>query len=236
MNRFQVRADSFGFNEDVIERNGILAKAYGYMSLALFITAFISYHVMQNVSMLQWFTEHPGTFIFLILGELGLVMFISGGLKSFSFPTLMGAYIIYASANGLTLGIAVSIYTKASVCGTFVTCAGMFGALSIYGLTTKRSLDGVGDFCAMGLFGLIAAMIVNIFFQSLAMDWLITVAGIIVFVGLTAYDTQKLKEITANGLVGQQGAQRIALLGALNLYLDFINLFLFLLRIFGQKK
>ena len=236
MSHYEARAKSLRYGEDVIENSGILSKVYGYMSVALFITAFIAYQVMTSVSTVAWFQAHPGVFLLLILGELGLVILISAGLKSMSFPALLGAFVVYSGANGITLGVAVSIYTKASVCGTFVSCAMMFGALSIYGLVTKRNLDSVGDFCMMGLFGLLAMLIVNIFVASRAMDWLITAFGLIVFIGLTAYDTQKLKEIARNGLFGRQGAQKMALIGALSLYLDFVNLFLYLLRLFGVKK
>lgn len=148
-----------------------------------------------------------------------------------------GMFMLYSVLTGLTISVVLAAYTMESVAGTFFITAAMFGALSVYGYTTKRSLSGIGNFLFMALIGLIIASIVNIFMKSSALYWVITYAGVLIFAGLTAYDTQKLKEMGAQiDVEDKESMRKLAILGALNLYLDFINLFLMLLRIFGDRR
>jgi len=145
-------------------------------------------------------------------------------------------FMVYSILNGLTMSVIFLVYTSSSISTTFLITAGTFGAMSLYGYYTKKDLTSIGNMAMMALIGIIIASIVNIFLQNEMMYWIISYLGVAVFVGLTAYDTQKLKEIGSRGFANEEGMEKIAILGALTLYLDFINLFLFLLRIFGDRK
>ena len=175
-------------------------------------------------------------FFGLIIAELGLVAWLSGMVGRLSAAAAGGVFIFYSALNGLTLSAVFLAYTSASVVSTFVVTAGMFGAMSVYGLVTKRSLDGVGSFAFMGLIGVIIASLVNLFLKSDMLGFVLSCAGVIVFVALTAYDTRKLKMMAATVDSGSEEGRRGAISGALALYLDFINLFLMLLRLFGNRR
>jgi len=172
----------------------------------------------------------------LIIGELLLVVYLSRAIHKISQNTAIMVFLLYATLNGLTMSVIFMIYTTASIASTFYITAGTFGVMSLYGYYTKNDLTKIGNLAMMGLVGIIIASIVNMFFQNDMMGWIITYIGVAIFVGLTAYDTQKLKEIGANGFKNGESMEKIAIMGALTLYLDFINLFLFLLRIFGDRK
>jgi FtsH-binding integral membrane protein len=148
----------------------------------------------------------------------------------------IGAFLLYSVLNGLTMSVIFMAYTSSSIATTFYITAGTFAAMSIYGYTTKRDLTSIGNMAFMALIGIIIASIVNIFLQNEMMYWIISYLGVAIFVGLVAYDTQKLKEIGSRGFVNEEGMEKSAIMGALSLYLDFINLFLFLLRIFGDRR
>jgi uncharacterized protein len=165
----------------------------------------------------------------------GLVLVLSWGQARLSPPVAGAMFLFYSAANGLWMSVLFLVYTTSSIGTTFLITAGMYGATSLYGLVTKRDLSGMGSFAFMGLIGLILASIVNFFLASTMLYWLITYAGVAIFVGLTAYDTQKLKRMGGLGLSGQ-AEESAAIQGALLLYLDFINLFLFLLRLFGRRR
>ena len=161
---------------------------------------------------------------------------LSWGVNRMSPAIAMGAFLFYAALNGLTLSVIFLVYTAESIGLTFFITAGTFGAMCIYGATTKRDLTSLGSLCFMALFGLILASVVNIFWHSSGLYWVVTYAGVLIFVGLTAYDAQKIKQMHAAGMEGTDQDRKAAILGALALYLDFINLFLYLLRIFGRRK
>ncbi|HMK70730.1 MAG TPA: Bax inhibitor-1/YccA family protein, partial [Xanthobacteraceae bacterium] len=171
----------------------------------------------------------------LVLAPLGLVMVLSFGINRFSASTALSLFFVYAGLLGLSLASIFLVYTHASITRVFFISAATFGAMSLYGYTTQRDLTGVGSFMFMGLIGIVIASLVNMFLHSTGLDWAISVIGVLVFVGLTAYDTQNIKELYSamdDGTI----AGRKAVMGALRLYLDFINLFLMLLRLFGDRR
>jgi len=174
----------------------------------------------------------------LLIVELGLVVGLSWGINRISPATATLLFFAYAVLNGLTFSVLFLVYTLGSVATTFLATGALFGAMSIIGYTTKMDLSKVGSFLFMGLIGLIIAMLVNMFWANTALSWIVTFAGILLFLGLTIYDTQRIKRMTAAAL--QQGDEniqaRMGILGALALYLDFINLFLFILRLGGQRR
>lgn len=169
--------------------------------------------------------------------QLGLVFVLSGMVQKLSAAAATSLFMLYSALTGLTLASIFIVYTYSSIASTFVVTAGMFGAMSLYGYTTKRDLSGIGSMMFMGLIGIILASLVNIWLKSPALTWVITYAGVIIFVGLTAYDTQKLKAMGEQlNPEDKDNFRKYSILGALTLYLDFINLFLMLLRIFGNRR
>ncbi len=177
-------------------------------------------------------------FFVLIIAELGMVFFLSARISKIQATTATSLFLGYAFLNGLTLSMIFLAYTSSSIASTFFITAGMFGAMAIYGLVTKRDLSGLGSFLFMGLVGIIIASIVNIFLKSSSLYWVISLLGVFIFVGLTAYDVQKIKKIGEDGIMdqGEVMVRKGAIMGALTLYLDFINLFLMLLRFFGGSR
>jgi FtsH-binding integral membrane protein len=171
----------------------------------------------------------------LVFGSLGLVMFLSFRIQSMSVAAAQTTFLAYAALIGVTLGSIFIVYTSASIAEVFFITAATFGAMSLWGYTTKTDLTGFGSFLIMGLIGLIIAMVVNIFLQSPMMQWVISVAGVVIFTGLTAYDNQKIKEMYVANDDGTVSGRK-AIFGALRLYLDFINLFLMLLRLMGNRR
>lgn len=208
-------------------------KVYSWMCLALTVTGFIA---LRTVSSPDFLYMVQSNFIILIIIELGVVFWMISAINKISSNLAIGLFLLYSALNGLTLSVILNLYTGASVASTFFITAGTFGAMSAYGFFTKKDLTSWGNLLFMGLIGIIIASVVNIFMASSALYWLITYAGVLIFVGLTAYDTQKIKkmslEMDPESEVGKKGA----IMGALALYLDFINLFIMLLRIFGQRK
>ncbi len=213
-----------------------LAKVFNWMAVGLGLTGIIAYFTAYS-GLAQVIMASP-LFYVLVIGELGLVFYLSARIEKIQAATATGLFIGYAVLNGLTLSMIFLAYTSSSIAGTFFITAGMFGAMAVFGLVTKRDLSGLGSFMFMGLVGIIIASIVNIFLQSSAMYWVISMIGVMVFTGLTAYDVQKIKRMGEEGIMSQgEGAIRKgAIMGALALYLDFINLFLMLLRFFGGGR
>jgi len=220
---------------DEIQR-GFITRVYAWMTLGLIITAMASLFTLINTTFLTALLSNNWLFFGLLFTELGLVIFLTAAINRLS-PALAGlAFIVYASLNGITLSFLFLLYTSSSIIETFVICAAMFGIMSIFGYTTKRDLTSLGNLLLMGLIGLILSMLLNLLFQSTVIYWVATVVGILIFIGLIAYDTQKLKNMSLS-VSGEQDVERKAsIMGALALYLDFINLFLLLLRIFGRRK
>ena len=218
--------------------NNYIRSVYNRIGIGLAITGFLAYYVSGNEAISNLVLGNSMIFIVLILAELGLVFAIAGMINRMSAGTATALFVLYSALNGLTLSFIFLVYTTASIGRTFFICAGTFIACSVYGWTTKRDLTSFGGFLMMGLFGIIIATVVNIFLRSDAVTMAVTYLGVFIFVGLTAYDTQKIKNMALtqpDGLDGQV-VRKGAILGALSLYLDFINLFLMLLRIFGTGR
>ncbi len=213
-----------------------LTKVYNWMAVALLATGLVAYYVAQSEAALQIIVGNKIIFYGLLIGEFLLVGYISKRINKMSSYNATMLFLIYAILNGLTFSIIFLIYTSSSITSTFLITAGTFGAMSAYGYFTKKDLTKLGNMAMMALIGIIIASVVNIFLQSSMMQWIITYLGVAIFIGLTAYDTQKLKAIAQNGFSNEENMEKSAILGALTLYLDFINLFLFLLRIFGSRK
>ncbi|EKD34665.1 MAG: hypothetical protein ACD_75C02243G0004 [uncultured bacterium] len=213
-----------------------LAKVFNLMTLGLGITGVVAY-LTANTGLAAAIIGSP-LFIMLVLAELGLVFYLSARVEKIQAATASGLFIGYSVLNGLTLSVIFLAYTSTSIAGTFFIAAGMFGAMAVYGMVTKRDLSGLGSFLFMGLVGIIIASIVNIFLNSSSVHWMISVLGVLIFTGLTAYDVQKIKRIGEEGILaqGDEVVRKGTVMGALTLYLDFINLFLMLLRFFGGSR
>lgn len=214
--------------------SAFLAKVYGWMCIGLGITAAVAFLVASSPALIGALTGNQLVFFGLIAIELGLVFFLSARVQSLAPGTAAGLFVTYAALNGVTLSVILLVYTGASIGTTFVVTGAMFGALAFYGTTTKRSLAGAGQFFMMGLIGIVLASIVGLFWQNNALQFLITVVGVIVFTGLTAWDAQRLKQMALELPSDQAGSY--AIVGALSLYLNFVNLFLMLLRLQGGRR
>ncbi len=218
--------------------NEFVRSVYNWMALGLGLTGLVAYYVSHSPGIMNLIYSNPLLLILLMIGELGLVFAISGMVNRMSAGTATSLFVIYSVLNGVTFSFIFLVYTSTSIVSTFFICAGTFVACSIYGWSTKKDLTSLGGFFMMGLIGIIIASLVNMFIRSSAMAMIISYIGVFVFVGLTAYDTQKLKNMALTQPAGLDAAvvRKGAILGALSLYLDFINLFLMLLRIFGQGR
>ena len=218
--------------------NDFVRSVYNWMCIGLALTGFIAYYVSTSQAALQLIFGNRLIFFVLIIAELGLVFAISGMVNRMSAGTATALFVVYSALNGVTLSFIFLAYTRTSIVSTFFICSATFLACSIYGWTTKKDLTSLGGFFIMGLIGIIIASLVNMFIRSSAMSMIISYIGVIVFVGLTAYDTQKIKNMALTQPADLDGAvvRKGAILGALSLYLDFINLFLMMLRIFGGGR
>ncbi|MBJ6988508.1 MULTISPECIES: Bax inhibitor-1/YccA family protein [unclassified Devosia] len=230
-----------------------MLKVYNYMGLGLVITGLVAFFASQAavtadpssaVAQLgngQYLTNWGGLLFtsplawVIMLAPLGFVLVLSFGINKLSVPAAQGVFWAFAAIMGLSLSSIFLVYTGASIAKVFFITAATFGAMSLYGYTTKRDLTGMGNFLMMGLIGIIIASIVNIFMQSSMMDFIISVVGVLIFTGLTAYDTQKIKE-SYSASFGADVMAKNAIMGALSLYMDFINLFMMLLRLFGNRE
>lgn len=214
----------------------LLKSVYLQMAAALSITGLVAYFLSQSMDFWYFMSENPPFIWIILIAQIGVVMWLSARLNSMSISAATLLFILYSVLMGVTMTTIFMIYTAASIASTFFITAGMFFVMSIVGFVTRIDLTRVGSILVMALIGIIIASVVNIFLNSETLYWIISYAGVIIFVGLTAYDTQKIKGMIAEyGAVDEVG-YKLALLGALTLYLDFINLFLFLLRIFGNRK
>ncbi len=220
----------------VAVQSDFVRRVYNWMGLGLAVTAIVSLFTASNPAVLQFVFGNQAIFFGIIIAELALVVALSAAIQRISAASAALMFFVYSALNGLTLAIIFLAYTKASIANTFFVTAGTFGAMSLYGYTTKKDLTSWGSFLFMGLVGVVLASLVNMFFKSESVSWIITYLGVIVFVGLTAYDTQAIKNMAAQGFGDAETAQKGAVIGALRLYLDFINLFLMLLRIFGRRR
>ena len=213
-----------------------MASVYAWMAFALAVTGLIAAYTATNEAMITAIVTNRLLFYGLIIAELGAVVWLSARIRTMSYATAVGAFMAYAVLNGLTLSFIFLVYTASSIASTFFITAGTFAVMSVFGYVTKSDLTKIGQLFFMLLIGLIIASVVNIFLRSETIYWITTYLGVAIFVGLIAYDTQKIKNIYFEESQGSTGVQKMAILGALTLYLDFINLFLFLLRLFGGRR
>ena len=218
-------------------QRALFRNVYVWMTMALAITGLVAMYMAKSLTLLQMILGSSFGMWGLLIAEIGLVWYLSARIRQISFTTATVLFIIYSILNGATLSVIFLAYTASSIANTFFITAGTFAATGIYGYVTKKDLSSLGSLCIMGVIGLIIATVVNIFLASDALTMVISYIGVALFVGLTAYDTQKIKRLLlSNDMEINEETQKIALLGALTLYLDFINLFLYLLRILGDRK
>ena len=220
-----------------LEERSFISKVYRWMGFGLLLTALAAYLAASSDAFMNMLAENSMIFYGLIISELGLVIFLSARIQKMSAEAAAGSFIIYSILNGVTLSLILLMYTGESIASTFLSTALTFGAMSVFGYFTKRDLTTMGSYLYMALIGLIIASFVNMFWANSTMYWIISYVGILIFVGLTAYDTQKIKKIGATvNMDDTQTTQKLAIMGALALYLDFINLFLMLLRVAGNRR
>lgn len=220
-----------------INMPGLMKDVYAWMAIALLITGTTA-----------WFTAHSPLLLSIVLGSqlsmwgliiatVALVWHLSSAVSRLSLKAVTAMFLVYSMLNGLTMASIFIVYTYSSIASVFLITAGTFGVMSVYGAVTKTDLSRVGNLCLMGLFGLIIATLVNLFFNNSMLQMILSYAGILIFIGLTAYDTQKIYQLALTHDTGMTDAgQKIAIMGALSLYLDFINLFFYMLRLFGDRK
>lgn len=223
--------------------SGIMTQVYVWMTAALLLTAGTAYFTASSPALLQMIFGNSAAIWVLLIAELGLVMGVSWGINRLSPTTATALFLLYSVVNGLTLSTIFFAYSLGTIYQAFAASALTFGGMSLVGYTTKKDFSGFGGILLMALIGLVIASVINIFWGNSVMDAIITYIGVFIFVGLTAYDTQKIKQMSATVEAGSQmgytdaaAPRRIAILGALTLYLDFINLFLYILRLFGRSR
>lgn len=216
--------------------SSFMAGVYGWMSGALAITAGTAYYVATTPAIVMYMYTHPGAMLGLFFAQMAFVFSITFFLNRMPFIVALTLFLLYAVSLGITLSSIFAVYTHSSIMSTFLTTACMFGCMSLYGYFTKADLTSIGNIGFMILIGLVIGMLVNMFLRSEQFDYILSGAGVVLFVLLTAYDTQKIKQIARSGLVDQEMLSKVTLLGALTLYLDFINIFLFLLRFMGNQR
>ena len=214
----------------------LMRKVFVWMTLALAITGLTAYGVATSPTILSLIFSSKVTFFGLIIAEFALVFAISGAINRLSLSTATMLFILYSVINGATLSSIFFAFSVATISKVFFITAGTFGAMALVGYTTKSDLTSMGKLLFMALLGIIVASVVNMFVASSGLDLILSYVGVLVFVGLTAYDTQKIKQMCQAAPDASESTQKLALIGALSLYLDFINLFLYLLRIFGNNR
>lgn len=215
------------------QMNAVMRSVYLKMTLGLVVSALVAFFASNSYAVLEFFAMSRFNFLILIGLELALVIGITSGINKLSSPMATMLFYLFAVVNGLTLFPVFLIYTSVSIYKTFFITAGVFGAMTVYGYFTSQDLTKWGTFLIMALIGLIVVSVVNIFLRSSGLEWIISGAGVLIFIGLTAWDTQRIKQMALMAPVESLG--KVATIGALNLYLDFINLFLYLLRFFGNR-
>ena len=214
----------------------LMRKVYVWMTLALVITGFTAYGVVTSPGVLQLIFGNKILFWGMIIAELALVIGVSAAINRLSLTMATLMFILYSVINGALFSSIFLIYTASSIATVFFITAGTFGVMALIGYTTKTDLTSIGKYLFMALIGLIIATLVNMFIKSEGFTYILSYIGVLIFVGLTAYDSQKIKQMLLQAPDAGEGAQKLALLGALTLYLDFINLFIYLLRIFGRRE
>jgi len=221
---------TLGVKPDTRLQTAFLTQAFVWMFAGLLVTAGVATVVQSNTQLLNFAANN---FFILMIAQLGIVLGISAAINRISATIALGLFFVYAATLGITIGLIVTAYTGESVATAFLAASAMFGAAALYGATTKRSLAGLGGILFMGLIGIIVASLINLFLASSAVSWIISIVGVVIFTALTAYDVQRIQ---AGDLAARTGSmEKAAVIGALHLYLDFINLFLFMLRLLGGR-
>lgn len=223
-------------NRAEASERSFMSQVYLWMAMGLFITAAVAWGVSNNPSLVATLFRNQFLMFALVIGQLGLVWWLSASIMRISVSAATIGFSVYATLNGVIFSSIFLVYTYASIASTFLVTALTFTAISVYGFTTKKDLTSIGSFCFMALIGLIIASLVNMFLKSAAFDYVLSYIGVAIFIGLTAWDTQQLKRIHEQGFGAGEMLQKVSLMGALKLYLDFINLFLLLLRIMGRRR
>jgi len=242
----RITNDPFGFqrdpfspgnmaNLDASVESKFFTMVYMWMSAGLAVTAGVALAIANTPSLRAWAMSGP-VLIVSFLVEFGLVIAISGAINRISAAVATAMFILYSAINGFVLSVVFLMYTSASLGGTFIVTAGAFGAMSLYGYVTKRDLTRLGSLLFMALIGLVLASLVNLFWHNSMLYWIVTYTGVLIFVGLTAFDTQRLRAVATQTQNDPRLASRMAVVGSLVLYLDFINLFLLLLRLMGNRR
>lgn len=222
--------------QEILIKNKFLAKVFGLMSIGLLISAIFAYATSENQAIKAIIFSNPMSFMAIILMQFGLVYAISGALNKISSNTATALFLLYSALTGVTLSSIFMIYTQGSIVFTFGITAGTFLGMSVYGYTTTTDLTKMGSYLIMGLWGIIIASLVNMFFRSSGLNSLISILGVIIFTGLTAYDVQNIAKMDRMLQDDTEIKNRMAVVASLKLYLDFINLFLYLLRFLGQRR
>jgi len=232
------RERTWGAGADVIaeENRRFMIRVYNWMSAGLGLTGLVAWIVSNDPALMSLIFGNKILLFGLIIAEVGMVFWLASSVMGMSVMTAMSVFMAYSALNGFTLAAIFAIYTPTTISTAFVVTAGTFGVMSFIGYTTKRDLTNLGGFLMMGLIGVVIASLANFWFQSPAIHWAVTYIGLFVFIGLTAYDTQKIKEMNIIGNEGTAEDTKEAIRGALSLYLDFINMFLFILQIMGGKR
>lgn len=235
MNQFQnnIGAVDASFSTEATRK--FLLNVYNWMAMGLALTGVIAYGT-ANSSFVDVIMGNPVIYFGLFIAQLAVVMGLTFAINKIPSGVAIGAFFLYAALTGLTFSVLFLVYTGGSIASTFFICAGMFAAVSVFGYVTKMDLSKMGTYLFMALIGLIIASVVNIFLNSNTLNWIISYVGVIIFVGLTAYDTQKIKKMSQTTDFDSEQGKKGAVMGALTLYLDFINMFLFMLRILGDRK
>ncbi|MCF6335535.1 MAG: Bax inhibitor-1/YccA family protein [Spirochaetales bacterium] len=225
------------FGKAGYRERSIIKNVYLWMTAGLALTGVVAFWLSGNISLMRTLVSNSVLFFGLIIGEFALVMYLSSRIMKMSAGAATLAFALYAFLNGITLSVIFLAYTGATISLAFFTTAATFGAMSLYAMTTKRDLSGMGHYLMMGVMGIIIVSVINFFVKSPAIYYLISYVGVLVFMGLTAYDTQKILQLSArSGAVSEDEYIKFSIMGALKLYLDFINIFLFMLRIFGRRR
>ena len=228
--------DSIGTRAVESEKRKFLTRTYGWMALALVISAVSAYMTAGNAALLKLLFGGSGIGFWVVaIGEIALVWWLSASIRKISPAAASVAFIVYSALNGLTLSSIFLVYTGTAISQTFIAAAGMFGGMCLYGAVTKQNLNSFGRYLIMALWGIIIASLINLFLRSSGFSWLISLITVGVFVGLTAYDSQKILK-AAEYSDGSDTFKKASIIGALELYLDFINIFLALLRLFGRRR
>lgn len=237
MERYQRQDSNTAYSRAGSGLQAYMAQVYGWMTSGLLLTAFVSWFAVRTPRVMEFVFSSQITFFGLVIVQLAVVFFLSARVHKMSAGLATSLFMLYSALTGLTMASIFLVYTYSSIATTFFVTAGMFGAMTLFGYVTKRDLSRMGSLLFMALIGILIASLVNFWLKSSALMWAITYIGVVVFVGLTAYDTQKLKMMGESiDSRDKENLRRYSIVGALTLYLDFINLFMMLLRIFGNRR